>query len=375
MTICSTAFSGVDLLHVSKVIRLAGAAYEEYLSPQVSVLVCNSAAPSKKLRHALSWNVPAVRAEWLWDSVTAGYRKPFDTYLVSKTSTEHTIPRQPKAFPGAAEPGNEVALDEHDTSTPTHQKKLSVSSLEDGPTIEEAARRASKGRMKPPESEKCNAQLRDDGAVHQPQARAPPKPGKRSPARRSPGHPTPDNNLTATNTKPASRLSTSMPHKQSPPETEDLTLTIASLLARKQSTSSNVPRPASFPDHPSAALTRRNAPARLLGRAPSAGSVSRAGSVDSFLQTPNGETAEMDDDDMAAHVAHAHGAPEGDTVLPEPSQKVTYDDQEAQEVRERLLRKFGGDSTYHREGIGKGRVQSIGVAKDLAAKGRLRVLR
>jgi hypothetical protein len=38
----STSFGTMEVLHASKMIALLGATYDQYLSPQVSVLVCGS---------------------------------------------------------------------------------------------------------------------------------------------------------------------------------------------------------------------------------------------------------------------------------------------------------------------------------------------
>jgi DNA replication regulator DPB11 len=83
LSICSTAFEGVDLLQLSKVVKLLGAKYDEFLTPQVSVLVSNNnTATRDKIRHALGWNIPIVSADWLWDSMRLGSLQPFGKHLV-----------------------------------------------------------------------------------------------------------------------------------------------------------------------------------------------------------------------------------------------------------------------------------------------------
>ncbi|MCJ1281507.1 hypothetical protein MMC26_000827 [Xylographa opegraphella] len=99
LTICCTAFEGVDLLQASKVIKLMGASYDEYLTKDISVLVCNDSSRNReKIRHALEWGIPAVKAEWLWDCLRTGGRKPFDTYLIqpeTKVQRSTNAPKQP----------------------------------------------------------------------------------------------------------------------------------------------------------------------------------------------------------------------------------------------------------------------------------------
>ncbi|KAJ9365999.1 nucleotide excision repair factor [Paecilomyces variotii] len=88
MKICSTGFAGIDLLHLSKIVTLIGATYDEYLTPSASVLICNDprTANIEKLRHTREWNIPAVSADWLWISIQTGQRKTFEPYLVQRSS-------------------------------------------------------------------------------------------------------------------------------------------------------------------------------------------------------------------------------------------------------------------------------------------------
>ncbi|KAL1955407.1 hypothetical protein VTO42DRAFT_8563 [Malbranchea cinnamomea] len=92
MTICSTGFSGIDLLHLSKLVKLLGATYDEYLTSNASVLICQNMQPNKeKLRHVKEWNIPAVIADWLWISVQTGEKKPFDRYLIPYRGSTQSV--------------------------------------------------------------------------------------------------------------------------------------------------------------------------------------------------------------------------------------------------------------------------------------------
>ncbi|KAL4973987.1 BRCT domain-containing protein [Aspergillus desertorum] len=90
MNVCSTGFSRIDLLHLSKLVNLVGATYNEYLKPTASVLICNTSASlnQEKLRHTHEWGVPAVTVEWLWTSIRQEKKQPFEPYLVRKPSTQ-----------------------------------------------------------------------------------------------------------------------------------------------------------------------------------------------------------------------------------------------------------------------------------------------
>ncbi|TVY35341.1 S-M checkpoint control protein [Lachnellula subtilissima] len=62
MMICSSAFSGIDLLHFKKAVELLGATYSEDMTPQSSVLVNKSLLDLRKdkLEHAQQWKFPLL---------------------------------------------------------------------------------------------------------------------------------------------------------------------------------------------------------------------------------------------------------------------------------------------------------------------------
>ncbi|KAI9838239.1 MAG: hypothetical protein M1837_002513 [Sclerophora amabilis] len=107
MIVCSTAFTGVDLMHISKVVKLMGAVYDEYLSPRASVLVCNDNLTNKeKLDHALEWSVPAVSVNWLWDMIESQRKLSFENYLISPNgrSRDNVRPYNPASQPDVDTP-------------------------------------------------------------------------------------------------------------------------------------------------------------------------------------------------------------------------------------------------------------------------------
>lgn len=96
MRICSTGFARIDLLHLSKLVDLMGASYDEYLTPKASVLICNDpqTASYDKLRHTSEWGVPAVSADWFWISVQTGRKKPFEPYIVRRPVSQSKSSRE-----------------------------------------------------------------------------------------------------------------------------------------------------------------------------------------------------------------------------------------------------------------------------------------
>jgi DNA replication regulator DPB11 len=95
MTISSSAFAGIDLLHFTNAVRLIGAAYGEDMTPQSTVLVTKSMVGLRKDKfdHAQEWNVPIVTGEWLWDSISAGARLPFQKYRCRSQKRSVSLPR------------------------------------------------------------------------------------------------------------------------------------------------------------------------------------------------------------------------------------------------------------------------------------------
>jgi len=85
LSINSTGVADMDLLHVTKAIKLLGARYDQVLKTGISVLLCNpSKAGEEKLRHAHEWHIPAVSVEWLWACIRGGQMQPFSEYLLKK---------------------------------------------------------------------------------------------------------------------------------------------------------------------------------------------------------------------------------------------------------------------------------------------------
>ncbi|KAF1357465.1 hypothetical protein EJ07DRAFT_167640 [Lizonia empirigonia] len=92
LTVNSTGFSGIELLHVTKAVTLMGANYDEQLHAKTSVLVCYSRKPAPpKLKFATDRRIPAVHAEWLWECLRTGALQPFSNYLLNTLE-----PRQPQ---------------------------------------------------------------------------------------------------------------------------------------------------------------------------------------------------------------------------------------------------------------------------------------
>ncbi len=85
LVINSTGVADIDLLHVSKIVVLLGARYDQVLKADISVLLCNpSKAGEEKLRHAREWRIPAVSTEWLWTCIRSGTLHPLRAFLLNE---------------------------------------------------------------------------------------------------------------------------------------------------------------------------------------------------------------------------------------------------------------------------------------------------
>ncbi|KAI9715813.1 MAG: hypothetical protein M1828_000718 [Chrysothrix sp. TS-e1954] len=94
LTVCPTSFTGIDLLHFSKAVKSKGAKYDETLTPNISVLVCNEGAPRRdKIKYALEYCIPIVSASWFYRCIAQHQLLPFEDFALSSASQDHQVPR------------------------------------------------------------------------------------------------------------------------------------------------------------------------------------------------------------------------------------------------------------------------------------------
>ncbi|CAL8574144.1 protein kinase activating protein dpb11 [Xanthoria parietina] len=393
LTVCSTTFEGVDLLHMSRAVKLMGATYDEDLTPKASVLVCRQVIPdNEKLRHAHHWNIPTVTAEWLWDSVRSGELRPFDPYfaqLYSKRSTSGALKQ-------------ELVQDVDEIKRNTNVGKNTSPG-------QETRKPASASRVIIPAKSEKNSP-------------SPPPPSETTKFT-LPQPPAPLQEISP-NSSPAK--SSTSPFKAVPlskPLSSDLSLSsaISSLLAHHQTARSSIP--AAPPNPPPRHVRRKR---QLLGRAPSNASnlsMSRASSVDTVntdgvgtpvepaahssyaktnisLRTTNTNTTPHDDNNSTittttntTSIDESHSNlhplllshyPSDDDnerqrletqILNDEQLQMTqlgYEDPDALAWRATVARKLGGGGDGPGEGEGEGdagggrrKIKEIGVVKDV----------
>lgn len=377
--ISSTSFAGVDLLHVSKAVKLTGATYDEYLTPTTSILVCNSKTPNKeKLNYAVERNIPAVSVEWLWDCLRTGEKQPLQDYLLNKPRERRPdgakqfieVPTAPLSEEDAAKlrkrkqqqnldkshtivkklpkdkdrhrrartlelvPSNEPAPtltvrndspDSNDLGTPTltHDDSASITApLQDLPPEVNSPRRPSNTSV----YSASIGSTADSTSKHTPVS-------ERATSDKASRQPTPD--------------STILPEPQ-----ESLNTTITNLLAQKQAASAAPPTESN----------QRRRKRGLLGRATSG--MSNPSTSVSFSRTSSLGVAEHPATAPQGAELDAEDRPEIKFTEYMPSQSLLYEDPEVQAAREDMIRRMGGKVE---EVVGV--VSPIGVVRDVVTEG------
>lgn len=92
LSISSTGFEGVDLMHVTKIVKLLGATYSDSLTKKTSLVLCQGGSmTTQKFKHAIAWSIPAVNVSWLWECVRSGECKVWEEYLEQPNMQNMTL--------------------------------------------------------------------------------------------------------------------------------------------------------------------------------------------------------------------------------------------------------------------------------------------
>jgi DNA replication regulator DPB11 len=383
LTISSTGFAGIELLHLGRAVRCTGATYDETFHAQSSVLICNRANPARveKLRLAGEFDIPVVDFSWLLDCILQQRRRPFKPYLIrtkrhsgalldgsrsaSVTASESGGSRHASARPRSiADPEiylEEVALRRMSTSGANQRVKQQPEVMA-GPFMleeEEDEEEEEGGRNASPQDEGMDAANGLDavGASetnHDREADEAPSEepsGVSQPAAVAEG-------ITPVVLE-APRSPKPVAHKPTAPQ--------APPVAPKRSDEEVQSKP------------QRRKPTRILGRAPSNVSVlSREGSVDSTasrgaaVQWPRTTSGASDnlrslqDVDEAEESLNRQGSSE--SQMPQ-TQQLGYQDEEGQEYRAQMLAKISGEAVERRP---MARAMTLGETESLAGGRALR---
>ncbi|GES63871.1 subunit of DNA polymerase II [Aspergillus terreus] len=330
MKVCSTGFSRIDLLHLSKLVNLIGASYNEYLTPSASILVCNNAGPvnNEKLRHTQEWGVPAVSAEWLWDSIRREQKQALEPYAIRKTPSQGT-----KDLEMRAGPRPDQQKPQSQTNGSNHSKSAQGRHTSPTDTANGTNRSTSPNNHKttaldiPPRKEKP--------IIAQKAANQPPSNYQ---------SPTKERNPTNLHLSPAKRR---ISDESTNSAAQSIDLTISGFLKQAQAASSR-----STSETGESSRLRRRKP--LLGRAPSLRTaeqkgISRASSIDTLNDDGCGSAIDSVNTDGIASLVNSgrfEFAPgdrpvEEDETQSPPMTQLNYEDPDAVAMREKFLHHAG----------------------------------
>ncbi|PMD39147.1 hypothetical protein L207DRAFT_430560 [Hyaloscypha variabilis F] len=358
--ISTSAFSGIDLLHVTKAVKLIGAKYSEDLTPQSTVLVTKSvtAVRKDKFDHAQEWGVPIVTSEWLWESIKTGTRESFQKYRIRSQKQTGSLPKASKAVQPKALPRLERSKSELGRPASTSSSTFSKSSTR--PPRNAGLDNTAFDSDEPTVKEENDTQLIGSLA---------------------------DTNGSATldqsyKTEPLSERSINSPtrtvstapapsdHPRSRPQ-EDMSNAISDLLAKTKTAATN-------PGQNEALEGRKRGPGRILGRVTSNMSTgsgrSRATSVDSTathghpVQYPSYNSGDKGSDHTANEqielLLHGSSHFNKDVDSQPPSTQLQYEDPDSTEAREIVMARMMGEKVQPKKTGLKERAVTVGDLTD-----------
>ncbi|KAK0128600.1 hypothetical protein ONS95_000563 [Cadophora gregata] len=186
MTVSSSAFAGIDLLHFQRAVELLGATYSEDFTPKSSVLVVKTLAGLRKDKydHAQEWKTPIIGADWIWESISAGTKLPPSKYRCRSQKRSDSLPNTgvSKSASRHNRTGSEMSITEPKASG--HSSKSSMKPPPPNAGFDNTAfsteDRPSKASMKPPPSVGLDNTAFSRGHPSEEPADLPVKPSRRS---------------------------------------------------------------------------------------------------------------------------------------------------------------------------------------------------
>lgn len=359
MIITPTSFSGIDLLHFSKAVKLVGLGYDETLRGTTGVLVCgNSSIPNAvKLRFAVENRIPVVKAEWFWRCLESGSAEPMDSYLITSHANQHsTLKNSSKKHVPRRGPIKDDPNKQNADSSSLHRRSSANgrSVLPPNPGTPREVNQRSQEHNPAATSSHRSQPLRElsdkDSNSQRPSQKTTPTPKQDKLENDDLPHAQPPISFMSHDDEPfeappAPTNPTEAECKQQKPSgtqqsRDALNDAIAHLRAHKNSTTN----PDGSPRH------RRHRP---LGRAPS--NPSSLGSRQHSMNTMPTPHDEDDEDDTVIK----------EKAAPLPSQALMYEHAESKLVRETLMRSGSGIDAVESDGLK--RVESVGTVKDIAS--------
>jgi len=348
VTVSTSAFSGIDLLHVTKAVKLVGAKYSEDMTPQSSVLVTKSltAVRKDKFDHAQEWKVPIVTADWLWDSIEAGTRLPLSKYRIRSQKRSDSLPN----------------ISEKVLAKPLARPERSKSKM--GKSTSSASSHTSKSSVRPPKNARLDHTVfeSDEPVIKeehdtQPNGSLANTAGSATPEQSYKSEPLSERSINSP-TRTVSTAPAPSDHPRSRPQ-EDISNEISNLLAKTKTAAANpVPNEASE--------GRKRGAHRILGRVTSnisTGSTahSRATSVDStathghpveYLPYHSGKPKkDQTANEQIELLMHGDRHVEKDVDSQPPATQLQYEDPDSTEAREMVMARMMGDKAPPKTGL------------------------
>ncbi|KAF4624164.1 hypothetical protein G7Y89_g14009 [Cudoniella acicularis] len=361
MTISSSAFTGIDLLHVKKVVELLGAKYSEDMTPHSSVLVTKSMAGLRKDKydHAQEWNVPIVKANWLWDCIEAGSRLPLQKYRCRSQKRKDSLPDTARASSRRSQSRDPRRDDRSQTAEAN--KTLSRA---DSVSSKQAAKPAASSGMDNSafaveESESVPVKEEEDSLNVLPVDDAP-DPTAQTEDLSYKSEPLSERDINSSSrTVSTAPAPSGHPIPKPPPHQEDLGNVISDLLAKTKSSVQ--------PSNSEAPEGRRRGTNRILGRVTSnisttSTSHSRATSVDStathghpveyppYNTNTKANAANPTNDDLEMLLNGDKNIRKNNTDSQPPLTQLQYEDPDSNEVTERVMARMKGEKLPKRSG-------------------------
>jgi DNA replication regulator DPB11 len=345
LIISTSAFSGIDLLHVTKAVKLIGAKYSEDMTPQSSLLVTKSstAVRKDKFDHAQEWKVPIVTADWLWGSIEAGTILPLSKYRIRSQKRSDSLSN-------ANETGQKA------TSQPERSKsELGKLASSTSSTSKSSARPPKNARLDNIAFESDEPEVKEEHDT-QPNRSQADTSGSATQEQSYKSEPLSERSINSP-TRTVSTAPAPSDHPRSRPE--DISSAISNLLAKTKTAAKN-------PAQNEASEGRKRGANRILGRVTSnisTGSTgrSRATSVDSTathghpVEYPPYRSGNLELDQTANEqielFMHVGGNVEKDVDSQPPSTQLQYEDPDSTEAREMLMARMMGEKVQPKKGM------------------------
>jgi DNA replication regulator DPB11 len=328
MVVCSSAFSGIDLLHFKKSVELLGAQYSEDMTPRCTVLVTNSLKSLRKdkYEHSKEWKIPIVGAEWLWQCIELGKMLNPKTYRYRSQTRSGSLPDS------AGRPSSRGT---------NHEAEAKIASVKPNARSQSPFTEAP---AKPPSPELNTSalftadeeqQVKDELDSSTLQLETEPLALTKDPPDLS--QPLSERNLNSSSkTVSTAPAPSGHPFVRSPPE--DISNAISDLLARSKTA----------PLHSEAPKERKRSTNRILGRVTSnlstTSSLSRATSVDSTATHGNCvEFPHNSGKEPLSIFSNEDWNPHKDEDCQPPGTQLQYEDPESNEIAERVMAKMLGE--------------------------------